>query len=112
MLIGWFNLIQKGYLHRDISIGNVVMMENAVTTEAFEILKNHGWNATIGDITEVLQELKIDSSAKATWENKLTAALHDLNITNKCHSFVIDGDMAIKIADYFNKEHLGSRLVW
>ena len=39
ILIGWYNLIQKGYLHCDISIGNLVIVEDAVTTKAFEILK-------------------------------------------------------------------------
>ena len=101
MLIGWFNLIQKGYLHRDISIGNLVMVEDAVTTKAFGILIKEGRNATVENITEALQDLKIDSSAKATWENKLTSALQDLNITDKCQGFVIDGDMAIKMADFF-----------
>ena len=111
MLIGWFNLVQKGYLHRDISIGNLVMVDDPVTTKAFGILKKEGWNTTVDDITEALQALKIDFFAKATWENKLTAALDDLGITDKCHGFVIDGDMAIKMADYFNKEHPGSRSV-
>ena len=103
--------MQKGYLHRDISIGNLVMVDDAVTTKAFEILKNQGWNTTVDDITEALQELEIDSSTKATWENKLTAALHDLRIMDKCHGFVIDGDMAINMTDYFNKKHPGSRSV-
>ena len=87
------------------------MMENAVTTQAFGILKEEGWNATVEGMTEELQKLKIDSSAKATWENKLTASLHDLGVTDKCHGFVIDGDMAIKMVDYFNEEHPGSRSV-
>ena len=108
-LVGWFNLIQKGYLHRDISIGNLVMMEDAVTTKPFEILKKESTNATtVEDITNALQDLKVDSSANATWESELTAALNDLKITDKCHGFVIDGDMAIKMDDYFNKKHLGS----
>ena len=82
------------------------MVEDAVTTKAFEILKKEGWNATVEDITEAFQDLKIDS---ATWENKLSAALHDLRITDKCHGFVIDGDMAVKMTDYLNKWHPGSR---
>ena len=106
--IGWFNLIQKGYLHRDISIGNVVMVDDAVTTQAFGILKTEGQNVTVEGIAEALQALKTDSSVKATLEDKLTAALHDLGITDKCLGFVIDGDMAIKMDDYFNKEHPGS----
>ena len=107
-LIGWFNLIQEGYLHRDISIGNLVMVEDAITTKAFGIVKKEDWNTTVEDITKALQDLKIDSSAKATWEDKLTAALRKLRITDKCHGFLIDGDMAIKMTDYFNKEHPGS----
>ena len=92
------------------------MVEDAVTTKAFKFLKKEGWNATVENITidgisKVLQDFKIDSSTKATSEDKLTAALHDLEITDKCHGFVIDGDMAIKMTDYFNKEHPGSRSV-
>ena len=87
------------------------MVEDAVTTKAFGILKTEGGNATVENITEALQDLNIDSSAKATWESKLTAALHDLGITDKCRGFVIDGDMAIKMAEYFDKEHPGSRSV-
>jgi len=104
--LGWFNLIQKGYLHRDISIGNLVMVEDAVTTKAFEILKNERWNATVEDMTEALQDLKIDSSTMATSEDKLTAALHDLGIADKCNGFVIDNDLAIKLAGYFKPARL------
>ena len=112
MLIGWFNLIQKGYLHRDISIGNLVMEDDPVTTKAFEILKNDGGNATVEDITEALQNLEIDSSAKAIWENKLTDALHGLGITDKCQGFVIDGDLAVKLLpEYFGTNHPGNRSV-
>jgi hypothetical protein len=111
LLTGWFNLIQNGHLHRDISIGNLVIVEDAVTTKAFEILKTQGGNATVENITEALQDLNIDSSTKATWESRLAAALHDLGITDKCRGFVIDGDMAIKMADYFNKKHPVSRSV-
>jgi hypothetical protein len=106
LLTGWLNLIQKGYLHRDISIGNLVMVEDAVTTKAFEILKTEGGNATVENITETLQDLNLDSS---TWESRLTTALHDLGITDKSRGFMIDSDMIINMADYFNKEHPGSR---
>ena len=39
MLIGWFNLIQKGYRHHGISIGNLLMVEDVVTTKASRFLK-------------------------------------------------------------------------
>ena len=69
------------------------MIDDAVTTEGFGILEKEG-SMTVDSITTAPQELKIDSSTKATWEKKLTDALHDLDITNKCHVFVIDDDMA------------------
>lgn len=67
MMIGWSNLFQKGYLHRDVSIGNVVIVEDAVTTQAFGILKNKDRNAKLEDIMKALQVLKIHSFVKATF---------------------------------------------
>ena len=88
------------------------MVDNAVTTEAFKILKNESLNATIEDVTEALQNLKIDSSSNTALEDKLKAALRNLGITNKCSGFVIDGDMAINMVDYFKKKKRpGSRSV-
>ena len=81
-------LVQQGYLHLDISIGNLVMIDDAVTTEGFRILKKEGSMTTVETqsitVTTALQELKIDSSTDSLH------ALHDLNITNKCHGFVIE----------------------
>jgi hypothetical protein len=108
-LIGWFNMIQKGYQHRDLSIGNIVMIDKAVKTKRFEIIKKQKESATVENITKMLQELKIKPSA--TWELSLEATLQRLEITDECRGFVIDGDMAIKMADYFEKEHNGSRSV-
>jgi hypothetical protein len=34
---GWLNYYQKGYLHRDISIGNVLRLKQATTMEPFKI---------------------------------------------------------------------------
>ena len=103
--IGWFNMIQKDYQHRDISIGNILMLDEGVKTKAFEVI-NLGKHIMADDITKKPEELDIGSSA--TWENKLLATLRDLGIIDKCHGFVIDGDMAIKISDYFNQKRDGS----
>jgi len=110
-LIGWFNMIQKGYHHRDLSIGNILMIDEAVKTKHFEIIKKQKESATVEDITKKLQQLKINIDPSATWELSLEATLQRLEITDECRGFVIDGDMAIKMADYFEKEHNGSRSV-
>lgn len=67
------------------------MVKDAVTTKA----------GSVEDISEALQDLKIDSSA--TWQNDLTAALHDLRITDKCHG----SDMVIKMVNYFSNDLFG-----
>ena len=107
--IGWFNMIQKGYQHRDLSIGNIVMMDKAVKTEPFEIIEKQEEDATVEGITKMLEKLEIQPSA--AWEPSLKATLRRLSITDQCRGFVIDGDMAIKMADYFDKKHDGSRSV-
>ena len=109
-LVGWFNMIQKGYHHRDISIGNIVMVYEARETKRFEIIKTdtkQDDDAT--DIAKMFEALKIDPSP--TWDVELLAALKDLDITDKCRGFLIDGDMAIKMGDYFDAERSDSRSV-
>ena len=63
-------MIQKGYQHCDISIGNVVMLDKSFKTKAFEVI-NLGKDVTANHITKKLKESNIGSSA--TWENKLVA---------------------------------------
>ena len=87
------------------------MVKEAVETKAFEILKIESLNAVVKDTTETLRNLGIDPSENATLEEKLKAVVTDLGITNECHGFVIDGDMAMNMVDYFKKERLGSRSV-
>jgi hypothetical protein len=109
-LIGWFNMIQKGYHHRDISIGNIVMLDEAVKTEVFDIIKTDTkQDDDDTDIAKIFGALKITPSA--TWDVQLLATLKDLDITDKCRGFLIDGDMAIKMGDYFDEERNGSRSV-
>ena len=85
--------MQKGYRHGDISIGNIMMPVKDVKTEAFEFI-NPGREAS-----------------HVIWEDRLVTTLRDLGIADMCHGFVIDGDMAIKIPDYFNQKHGDSRSV-
>ena len=103
-------MIQQGYQHRDISIGNILMLDEGVKTKAFEII-NLGKDITVDDITKKLEELKITSHATSEWENRLITTLRELEITDMCHGFVIDGDMAIKIPVYFTQKCGDSRSV-
>ena len=73
------------------------MLDEGVKTKAFEII-NLGKDIMVDDITKKLEELKIASHA--TWGNRLVTTLRDLEITDMCHGFVIDSEMAI---NYFNQ---------
>ena len=42
----------------------------------------------------------MDDASHATWAKGLVTTLRDLDVTDMCHGFVIDSDMAIKIPDY------------
>ncbi|KAE9395581.1 hypothetical protein BT96DRAFT_142343 [Gymnopus androsaceus JB14] len=83
--LGYYNMCQKNYQHRDISIGNVLMVEQGIKCEPFTI-KNP--NETQTEILEVCRQLGI--------------------FGQDAMAFVIDGDMAIDWRTYFGEKHDGS----
>jgi hypothetical protein len=90
--VGYRNLIEKGFQHRDISIGNVLWLDKPrITRSVFE---------TFGS-----------NSAPAGYEISLEAQLEQSRIKDSCQGFVIDGDMAIELESYFLKDHEESRSV-
>jgi hypothetical protein len=85
-------LIEKGFQHRDISIGNVLWLDQPRTTQSvFETFE--------GD------------SAPADFEVDLKAQLQQSHVKDRCQGFVIDGDMAIELESYFLEDREGSRSV-
>ena len=85
---GYYNMCQKNYQHRDLSIGNVLMVDEPVKSEPFDIPDPQ--NEVQEEILCVCKELKID---------------------NQCTGFVIDGDMAVDWNTYFDEEHAGTKSV-
>ena len=86
-------MIEKGYQHRDISIGNVL------------------WHKYAQQKDPVQDTLKEDGSADQ-YRKDLAALVEQCEITELCNGAVIDGDMAIEFKSYFDgAEHLGSRSV-
>ncbi|KAJ3994815.1 hypothetical protein F5050DRAFT_416995 [Lentinula boryana] len=82
---GYYNMCVKNYQHRDLSIGNVLMADEPIKTERFDIPNP---NETQREILELCRELGID---------------------DQCTGFVIDGDMAVTWDSYFTEEHLGTK---
>ncbi|KAF5361353.1 hypothetical protein D9757_012323 [Collybiopsis confluens] len=88
--LGYYNMCQKGFQHRDISIGNVLMVDNPIESAHFHI-------DTLGDASDRDVRVNILSLCK------------DLNISNQCTGFVIDGDMAVNWETYFEGSHTGDK---
>ncbi|KIK53212.1 hypothetical protein GYMLUDRAFT_207582 [Collybiopsis luxurians FD-317 M1] len=84
--LGYYNMCQKNYQHRDLSIGNVLMVDEPVKSKPFDIPDPK--NQVQEEILRVCKELKID---------------------DQCTGFVIDGDMAVDWNTYFNEEHVGTK---
>ncbi|KAJ3994906.1 hypothetical protein F5050DRAFT_1770794 [Lentinula boryana] len=83
--LGYYNMIQKNYQHRDISIGNVRMVDEPIKTERFDIPNP---NETQREILDLCRKLGID---------------------NHCSGFVIDGDLAVDWDRHFTEENLATR---
>ncbi|KAF5378967.1 hypothetical protein D9757_009088 [Collybiopsis confluens] len=75
--LGYYNMCQMGYQHRDISIGNVLMTDEPIEGAHFQI-----------DILD-------DASATRDVRLNILSLCKELNISNRCTGFVIDGDMAV-----------------
>ncbi|KAJ3991910.1 hypothetical protein F5050DRAFT_1862859 [Lentinula boryana] len=82
---GYYNMCVKKYQHRNLSIGNVLMVDEPIKTERFDIPNP---NATQREILDLCR---------------------DLGINDHCTGFVIDGDMAVTWDSYFTEEHLGTK---
>jgi hypothetical protein len=83
------NLIEQGFQHRDISIGNVLwLLQDQVSVRHFSGRRQR---------------------SSARWRLKMQLKQSDVN--EHCRGFVIDGDMAIEFKSYFTEAHEGSRSV-
>ena len=101
---GWLNVYQKGFLHRDISIGNVLAFEEAEKRNASK------WNdefvASLGEVTtEMLREklrklghqTRVDIANIAdvnALEGELDVMLDKFGIGQYCEAFAVDCDLA------------------
>lgn len=103
-------MCQSDYQHRDISIGNLVMLDKAVKTLKFKFDRlTNTENSEWADVEEALGEIGMDCTVDtvALFEE----LLNELEISDMCMGFVIDGDMAIDWKTYFLSPHDGSRSV-
>jgi len=87
--LGYRHLIERGFHHRDISMGNILWSKDAKRTRsAHETLD--------GDLTTESQK-------------RLHSQFVQSEIRDHCHGFVIDGDLAIELEPYFTEDRTNTQ---
>jgi len=85
-------MLRKGFLHRDISIGNVLMLDPPVVMEPFA-----EWT-----IEQRVAQLHLqDRTTELGKYVDLVKMIKETGSPNQCCGFVIDGDMAARLEDCF-----------
>jgi len=99
---GWLAMLIKGFLHRDVSIGNTLMLDPPVTMKPF----------TLRTIEQLMAHLSIESKNDlGKYVSRLEDAIKKVDFSDKCHGFIIDGDMAAKLKGYFALRDVGEASV-
>jgi hypothetical protein len=86
---GYRHLIERGFHHRDISMGNILWSKDAKCTRSA-----HG--TLDGDLTTESQK-------------RLHSQFVQSEIGDHCHGFVIDGDLAIELEPYFTEDRTNTQ---
>jgi len=94
----------SGYLHRDVSIGNVLMTEQPVKRKAFKVPE---------EFLAHLSSLKNESLVAKirTLCDRVDQLVAELGICDECIGFITDGDLAISWEDCFSKENQETKSV-
>ena len=91
-------MLRKGFLHRDVSIGNTLMLDPPVTMEPFEVQT----------IEQLMTQLSLENGGEINKDiGLLEGAIKNVGHMDKCHGFVIDGDMAARLEGYFTSRDTG-----
>ena len=91
-------MLRKGFLHRDVSTGNTLMLDPPVTTKPFP-----AWTPQ-----ELLEHLSIRyENDLDKYVRLLENVIKEMGFSDKCHGLIIDGDMAAKLDGYFTSRDTG-----
>ena len=99
----WLSMLGMGFLHRDISIGNVLMLKLPVEAEQFE-------ERTVEKRMEQLH-LQDMTPELTKYVNLVEKMVKEMDSPNQCRGFVTDGDIAARLEDHFTSCDTGERSV-
>ncbi|KAJ7162646.1 hypothetical protein C8R43DRAFT_991048 [Mycena crocata] len=107
-LLGWLSFYQKGFMHRDISIGNVLLNLVPVDSQPFTLTFSE--EASVMSTSAALNNMELNESESSEEvaedvAEEIMLLVKRLEIEGKCRAFVTDGDMAANLETYFTKEH-------
>jgi hypothetical protein len=102
MPTGWLSMLQRGFLHRDISIGNALMSDPFEEIPPFEVQ----------NLEKFVAQLRLPDAEKlnaelAGYTHKLEREIKLATPLGECHGFLIDGDMAAPLTSYFSNRDKG-----
>ena len=98
---GWLSTYLSGYLHRDPSIGNILMTTKPVKRKVFKVPEK---------FLEQLEGKEFADETMALCE-QVKQRVVELGITDECTGFIIDGDLAIPWEKCFSEEHQETKVV-
>ncbi|KAJ6630935.1 hypothetical protein B0H10DRAFT_1773360 [Mycena sp. CBHHK59/15] len=113
-LLGWLNFYQWGFMHRDISIGNVLLTKAVVSSKPFAIVETiltaiyppaKGSSSDVGNLASALKDTHIQESPARETAEEIMALLRKLQVSAEYTAFITDGDMAVNWKTYFDNEH-------
>ena len=103
-----------GYLHRDVSIGNVLKLKQPAECKPFTTRGVKRW---LGDRVKHIADSDVnfwtsllDAVGDDTYldlvkaAERLEKALEKLGVSTTCMAVLIDADMAASLSDYFSQE--------
>ncbi len=133
--VGWLSMYQCGFMHRDISIGNLLKLKRPTERDEFHIqnavdlvhalhsmpndIKASKYHEAVRTKAEELHNAAGDSDDPVAKMTKYIAAakkvlkvaesvkeaVAELNVGSKCKAIVSDGDLAAYVPSYFSKTH-------
>jgi hypothetical protein len=97
-------MLLKRFLQRDISIGNVLLLDPPVETDRFA-------ESSIEQLMARLSLQGVDPDKLSKYLELVEKMTKGLDRPNKCCGFVIDGDMAADLNYYFTSREMGEKSV-
>ncbi|PFH48032.1 hypothetical protein AMATHDRAFT_49857 [Amanita thiersii Skay4041] len=105
-MLGWLTMYQEGYLHRDVSIGNILRLKKPEHRERFHILPKFKQGASDGTRDQLVRNVQIEVKKQA---EQLEILIEELGITNECVAVIADGGMCIEVEECFKERGLHVR---